>query len=187
MAAAEANWMATYNGMVETYATESDRAAAVLGASFIDARLQEMLHQYMVAEQTVADLFSGDRPLATFSARISLAYALGLLPLNIREDLDRIRRIRNHFAHHPDAVSFSVSPARDLCRTLAAIRSDPLKTPIAERWPPRRQFLVTLAAVSYHLSSVSEAIRNGSIRKCAVPQPFRMVFNEDTSDPRGAA
>jgi hypothetical protein len=42
---------------------------------------------------------TGDAPLATFSAKIRLAYALSIFGSSTRDDLDTIREIRNAFAH----------------------------------------------------------------------------------------
>lgn len=58
----------------------SDRAAAVVAAAFLDKLLMELLREYFV-EDAASDkkVFDGTRPLSTFSAKIDIAYRLGLI------------------------------------------------------------------------------------------------------------
>jgi hypothetical protein len=59
---------------------ESDRGCALLAAAFLDERLGDLLRAFFVDDATVADgLLDGIGALATFSARIDLAFLLGLI------------------------------------------------------------------------------------------------------------
>ena len=51
-------------------------------------------------------LFRGYGPLSTFSSRIDIAYALGLISAEIHQELTKIRNIRNLFAHFSGATKF---------------------------------------------------------------------------------
>ncbi len=53
------------------------------------------------------NLFDPDRPLGTFSAKINLAYRLGLISDDIEHAMQMIRRIRNEFAHSVEKASLS--------------------------------------------------------------------------------
>jgi len=55
------------------------------------------------------DLFDPDRPLGTFSAKIALAYRLGLLEDHVEKALHLVRKVRNDFAHAITEVSLSES------------------------------------------------------------------------------
>jgi hypothetical protein len=163
-------WTGSYNKMVDTYVGESDRAAAVLGGSFVDVMLEDVLKASMVDDPKVAELFKGYSPLATSSAKTNIAHAIGLLPQNMRGDLDKIRRIRNHFAHHPDATSFDVAPARDICSTLSIV--DPgsgVSIKSAMRMPPREQYLMTIAGLSIYFDRILTAFQAGHAARSAVP------------------
>jgi hypothetical protein len=73
----------------------------------------------MVADKKVAsEILGPDRPLGTFSARVDLAYLLGLIPRQARRDLHLIRRIRNAFAHTAQRLSFAETPMAARCREL---------------------------------------------------------------------
>lgn len=111
-----------YQQMVKDYHAESDRAAAVLAGSFMEAFTQKFLRSTMVADPKVEEMFHAYGPLSTFSACIDCLYAFGLIDAGIRDDMDMIRKIRNHFAHHPEQTSFNDSPARDYCSRLSTAK-----------------------------------------------------------------
>lgn len=138
--------LAPYNRIVKLFHAESDRAAAVLAGSFLDSYLSKCLQFYLVDDPSVRDLFHGFGPLATFSARIGLAFAVGLLTDGMRSDLKYIKDVRNHFAHHPDETSFDVSPVRDLCGNLSLARALPERA-------PREHFLFAVSDLVGHLNN----------------------------------
>jgi len=67
----------------------------------------------------VDELFNGHGPLSTFASRSDCAYALTIIDENLHRDLKFIRKIRNHFAHHPSDTSFADSPIKDFCAELS--------------------------------------------------------------------
>jgi hypothetical protein len=100
---------------------ESDRGCALAGAAFLESALGALLRTYLLDDPKVADeLFAGTGPLATFSARIDLAYALGLVGAHGRRDMHLIRKVRNEFAHEPGTPSFDDAPIAARCRELHA-------------------------------------------------------------------
>jgi DNA-binding MltR family transcriptional regulator len=52
-------------------------------------------------------LFQGYAPLSTFSARIQIAFALGILPKSLRDKIEITRRMRNDFAHEWGPIDFN--------------------------------------------------------------------------------
>lgn len=69
-------------------------------------------------------MFKGDAPLASFSARIRMAYALGIISKEMRADLDAIRDIRNVFAHAQKHITFDTHAVRSACLSLKARMAD---------------------------------------------------------------
>jgi DNA-binding MltR family transcriptional regulator len=163
--------LAAYNNMVDVYAKESDRAAAILAASFLDNTLRELLLAKMVDHPKVTALFEGDRPLATFSAKTSLAFGLALLRPNVYTDLELIRKIRNHFAHSEGDVSFRVSPVRDWCAGLSMVnpQSGVAVESVIANPDPRAQFLMTVAGTTVYLHAMADGFRNGPLKRCVLP------------------
>lgn len=98
---------------------ESDRGCALFAAAYLDSSLADMIGAYLRPDKKMGeDLFVGQAPLASFSSRIKLAYYLRLINQKQRKKFDTIRSIRNHFAHHAEAVSFEDQMIRDRCNNL---------------------------------------------------------------------
>lgn len=129
--------------------SQTDRGAALVAAAFLDDSLAAMLRASFVAEPTqVEKLLGPDRPISTFSARINLAYCMAKITKDVRDDLNKIREIRNTFAHHHQPLTFESQPIRDQCRdfrvvstVLAGVQSKftPEKEPAAVS--PRNMFI----------------------------------------------
>jgi len=165
--------LAAYNQMVDVYRNESDRAAAILASSFVDNTLRKLLLAHMVDHPKVNDLFEGDRPLATFSSRITVAFGLGLLPPDRYADLDLVRKIRNHFAHSEEAASFSSPPVRDWCTDLRILGKQAEAELVARgtEWDNRDRFLLAVGITMLFLDHLLVGFRSGTLKRCAVPGP----------------
>ncbi|GHA66657.1 hypothetical protein GCM10009007_03950 [Formosimonas limnophila] len=93
---------------LSSFNKESDRGAALVAASMLDERLEEMLRAFLIESTASRDLLAGfNAPLGTFSARASAALALGLLQQNEFKEITLIRKIRNEFGHGWEPMSFS--------------------------------------------------------------------------------
>lgn len=108
--------------MIESFDRESDRGAAVLAGSYAENSLGMFLESFIVDAEPKDRLFGANGSLSTFSQRIDFARAFGHLPNQVCVELHLIRKIRNHFAHHPKASSFSESPVREWSSSFVAAR-----------------------------------------------------------------
>lgn len=97
---------------------ESDRGCALMAAAFLDAELDLLLRQCIVDSRVAEDIFGQSRPLSTFSARIDLAFLLGLIDGVTHRDLHLIRKIRNDFGHVHAPLSFGEKAIAARCREL---------------------------------------------------------------------
>ena len=98
---------------------ESDRGAALVAASMIDERLEEIIQNFLADTAVSKDLLIGfNAPLGTFSARAASAYSLGLIQENEYKEITLIRKIRNEFGHGWEKVSFESGRVADFCREL---------------------------------------------------------------------
>jgi len=92
---------------------ESDRGAVLISATRLEEKL-ELLHRACITQKVpdskkvLEELFRPYAPLSSFSAKIQLAYAYGLIDADDYSDLSIIRRIRNDAAH--TSVEFSFEP-----------------------------------------------------------------------------
>jgi len=99
---------------------ETDRGCALFATSYLDKALSDLLYCALANDKKIEnDLFEGNAPLATFSARIKMAFYLGKISKVERRDLDLLRKIRNEFAHNADAIDFEVGKIKNQCNELS--------------------------------------------------------------------
>src|SRR6266568_9085548 len=124
-----------------TLVKETDRGVALVSAAYLGEELRISLEKMFVdSPKTIRALFEGAGPLATFSSRIDLAFATGLLSERSHRMLHLIRRIRNDFAHQPRSMSFTDEGIAARCRNLV--------TPISHFGEKRPRVLYIRAVMS---------------------------------------
>jgi hypothetical protein len=107
-----------YAAFQQNYRGESDRGVVILAGSYLERALENQLKRYLVNDKSTDGLFEGYGPLSTFAAKIDVAFSVGLLTLAIRNELHRLRRIRNLCAHEDSAIGFSDERLTALCGRL---------------------------------------------------------------------
>ena len=71
-----------------TLTPETDRGCALMAAAYLDSQLDELLRAVFIDDQKVVGaLLRREGPLGSFSAKIDMAYSLGLLPADAYRDL----------------------------------------------------------------------------------------------------
>jgi hypothetical protein len=86
---------------MEELNTDGPRGTVVLAGTLIDDLLRGAIlyHMRPLKVEEHDSLFLSIGPLSGFSARIRIAYAFGIVGPSVRDDLDRLRELRNAFAH----------------------------------------------------------------------------------------
>ncbi|BDS07399.1 hypothetical protein NT6N_24390 [Oceaniferula spumae] len=114
---------------------EGERAAMIIGVSKVDNLLCDLIKLQLIAPKTKQDnLFDPDRPLGSFSSRITLASRMGLIDKNVESCLQVIRRIRNDFAHKDDFISYKDDPHNSrLVELVRLTKLSPLRATILEQ------------------------------------------------------
>jgi DNA-binding MltR family transcriptional regulator len=92
----------------EQYSRETDRGLAITSSAMLDHLLASLIEKFLVDDKKATKelLCNSMSPLGTFASRIAIAYSLGLISSNERNDLNIIREIRNKFAHKAVNISF---------------------------------------------------------------------------------
>jgi DNA-binding MltR family transcriptional regulator len=136
-------------GLLKELQEGSDRATAILAGVYLDEQLSQVLKGFLIEDKNIEDaLFGPDRPLGTFSSRIKMAYALGLLNGDVYHDLETIRDIRNVFAHALHGLSFEYEDITRWCKQFIIPRQ--AIPSFKESAPIRTVFIVaTLLIASY--------------------------------------
>lgn len=140
--------LSDYQDMVIMFHEESERGAAVLAGSYLESFLGNYLESKMVDRSLSKQIFGSNGVLNSFSQRIDFAQAFGYLHPVTCSQLNLIRKIRNHFAHHPKSASFAAAPASDWVRELVDLAKDnkggSLFTPETDR---RGVYLLTIGMI----------------------------------------
>jgi DNA-binding MltR family transcriptional regulator len=109
---------------IEEIERQEDRGAAILAGAYLEDRLTLAIKERLVSDFKAQDTFFGGMgPLATFHAKIELSYLMGILDVRTRALLQKIRKIRNLFAHHTEPINFESGQIRDLCAGLLSVRA----------------------------------------------------------------
>src|SRR5437879_5516323 len=77
-------------------------------------------------------------PLATSSALIKVGYAFKIIGLKAKRDLDKLRDLRNTFAHTHTILTFESEPVLNLLRTFECL--DRIKGDTKKSWDGRKLF-----------------------------------------------
>ncbi len=89
---------------------ESDRGAVIVGATLLENELDEILNRVFsrshMSKKQLKDMFDLSGPLSSFSSKTLICYGFNLISKDIFDDLSKIRKLRNKFAHSHDAVDF---------------------------------------------------------------------------------
>jgi hypothetical protein len=134
---------------------ESDRGSAIVGAAILEDALAVALSKYLIPAPTSQDdLLNG--PAASFSMKIELAYRVGLIRSSVRKFLQRVRKVRNEFAHSPSEMSFEVQSMSDKVKNLCQLSEDFLDSFIGE--------------VQSHQLHVGEGASGGRLLEIAGPR-----------------
>jgi hypothetical protein len=137
-----------WNKMVGSFHTESDRGAAVLAGGYVEHALGSFLRALAAQPTVVDELFAPMGPLSSFSQRTAVAFAFGFITKSHYDDLTAIRRIRNHFAHHPLDATFETDKVALAVATLSTINLCDRSKSLTEREHNRIAYLLACGLFS---------------------------------------
>lgn len=96
-----------------------ERGLVLSLAAFAEDALGQLLKAFLLTNEATNQLLEGfNAPLGTFSARIKAAYALGLIEKDQLDDLERLRKMRNEFAHSWRPIGFENAKISALIKAL---------------------------------------------------------------------
>ena len=125
--------------MISSYRvhTEDDRTAAISAGSLADVALERAIRTRFrsLKRQEIDTIFAGTGPLATSSAKIQIAYALGIIGPQTKHDLTTIKDIRNVFAHAHQDITFRNLSIRRRCLGMHIVQRNRLNLPVTRSNP----------------------------------------------------
>ncbi len=133
-------------------------------AAYAEEALGDLLTAFMLKGDASIDLLKGfNAPLGTFSARTKAAYALGLISVQQHDNLDRLRKMRNEFAHSWEPLSIS---DQRISAHIAAMHYSPLVT----EFPPTpvEKLRAVSAALLTEIRSLTGRIEDAGLSARAI-------------------
>jgi len=135
------------------YTTLDPRSVVLTRASLIDNLLERVLDLNFVtiSRARFNSIFRDTgAPLSSFHAKIAVAHALGMFGDEFRSQIDRVRLIRNAFAHTMLPLSFDDELVAQECMKLVPARLTELPYQ-PDTDSPRERFIVTCDMLVNHL------------------------------------
>jgi DNA-binding MltR family transcriptional regulator len=105
--------------ILEEVGRQEDRGAAIIAGAFLEDFLFEAISSWLVDDKkALKGIFEGTGPLATFSAKIEMAYLMGLMSKRSHSSAAAVRKIRNEFAHNMGPLRFETPLIKGKCQSL---------------------------------------------------------------------
>jgi hypothetical protein len=138
------HFMAEANEFISGLKSETDRGAALVGIAFLEDLFERLVQAHTINDACAQRLL--ERQLYSFSAKYSVAYALGWIGPQIKDDIHDLCEIRNKFAHSHERLSFDNTEVSKLCAGLRA-----LKFTNARVVRPKDQFFLVVLFITMQL------------------------------------
>ena len=136
------------NRFMSAIRKQEDQAMVLSLATFLEDTLGRLLLAYFRSCHATKDLVEGfNAPLGTFGSRIKAVYSFGLVTDEQFKDMEILRKVRNHFAHSWEGISFERNDMQALIGQLSGYTVD--QKPI--EGGPREKLLGTLSTCCMEL------------------------------------
>lgn len=160
------------HAQMEELTEGSDRTIAVFGGSMVEWHLRRLMETFILhggrkpVRPNFKALFNG--PLGTFSARIEIAYAFGVISEDQWWDMTIIRATRNEFAHSSYSRSFQDEDIAKWCAQFRGLDEELHKNLIGnsqetrKAWPPKEprwRFIFSVLTQSIYLSGELKKVK----------------------------
>lgn len=110
-----------FSDLLNEFQDETDRGAAMLGASLINDSLNHLIEFHFIECIESDELLTGtNSPIGSFGVRIKTAYCLGFISELEYKECIYILQVRSMFAKKLHGLKFNHKKVRDLCSNLKA-------------------------------------------------------------------
>lgn len=111
--------MDDYNSLLAMLGELDDRGLVLTLSAFAEENLGGLLKSFMLQNKAAEKLLEGfNAPFGTFSSRIQACFAFGLITAEQYNDLERLRKIRNEFAHTWKKLSLKDTPIASIVQAV---------------------------------------------------------------------
>ena len=143
--------------MKQVNARTNDRGAAILLASNVELGLDRAINAYLFySEPRLEGFYADEGPINTFNRKIQVCRALRVYGPQTYANLNRIRHIRNAFAHAHSPVSFKTPEVMAICNDLVEQellypRAYRKRKPNFKRYSARKKYEFACNAITHNL------------------------------------
>jgi hypothetical protein len=133
------------SAFLEELKTQSDRGVAVVAAAMLEELLELIILARLIeipSRRKEALFDKMNAPLSSLSAKIEVAFALGVINEGARTAMHLVREVRNKFAHRLEPLSFKHEEVAQL------IRNGATPTIKSMNKPPKEMFLDTIQGLA---------------------------------------
>jgi hypothetical protein len=133
--------------MNAVFGEAEDRTTVIMAASLLELQLRLAISSQLSTndERLTEAIYTDNGPLSTFSSKILMARAMGIIGEKTATNLDRIRQIRNAFAHSLLDVNLDTP---EIARIIAAIDVIPTDSAKPELLPPEPKARLRIMGLS---------------------------------------
>jgi len=110
-----------FNDVFESLHAESDRGCVLVVGSLVENAIEGQISARLILPTGKTDELmsrSNNSPISTFSAKIDLAYRLGIFPANERKIYHQLRELRNTCAHQVNQQDFDKAHFKDRIKNI---------------------------------------------------------------------
>lgn len=167
-------------------AGESDRAAVLVSVAMLDEALRDLLIRKLAPNPSSIDtLFDGpSAPISSFSAKIDLAYRVGVVSARLCRDLHLFRKIRNDFAHRPAACRLDDQEVsariEELTRSHGIFERSPKFFESIKIMPIRHKYEQAIVWILFYFEKVASRIP--PLQTAAEEDGYRLSLDEEYED-----
>jgi len=153
------------NDAMEELKTDGARGAVALGSALIEDVLQAciMLSMVTLTSSEIDELFSGQSPIASFSARVRVAYALNIFGRKTRSDLNTVREIRNAVVHAKKSFTFDTQAVKDAVNNMNCIKFSPDLNDLSTQHRFAKAIFKILVLLSGYIASKEEPSTSNTV------------------------
>ncbi len=134
---------------------ESDRGAIILASTSIEDMLEYEIFKRLPGlfkdDAMRRKIFESDGLLASFSKKIEMAYALGIIDGDYKKKIDLIREIRNACAHSRKPLAMDKEVLQEPCRIIISDFIDDIKD--KEPKTIRMAFICKCAIICHYIAT----------------------------------
>jgi hypothetical protein len=113
--------------LLEAFKLESDRGVVLVVAAMVEHELEKQIELRLLPKIEATDELMSQSvmsPIGSFSAKINIAYRIGIITAPERKIFHQLRAIRNCCAHEIDSQTFEANHFRDRIKNIVEAAPD---------------------------------------------------------------